>query len=287
VLLCISSPYARRGALWQAYQKFYGKDSPILVWQAPSLTMNPTLPQSIVDDALEADPSSARAEYLAEFRSDLATFVNPEALAACVSTGCFERAPVEGVHYFGFVDPSGGSHDSMTMAIAHREGERALLDVVREVRPPFSPDSVTAEFAAALKAYRIAEACGDRYAAEWVKEAFSKHGIQLRASEQNKSELYLTVLPAINSGRVELLDHPRLLRQFEILERRTGRGTGRDAVDHPPGMHDDLANAAAGAVALALKRGAAVLVVPTLLPGKAYWHLEDDSEYFIGGARPG
>jgi hypothetical protein len=34
------------------------------------------------------------------------------------------------------------------------------------------------------------------------------------------------------------------------LERRTARG-GRDSVDHPVHMHDDLANAAAGALTLA------------------------------------
>jgi hypothetical protein len=34
------------------------------------------------------------------------------------------------------------------------------------------------------------------------------------------------------------------------LERRTSRG-GKDSVDHPPGSHDDVANAAAGALVLA------------------------------------
>jgi hypothetical protein len=35
LLLCISSPYARRGALWDAYKRHYGKDDDsVLVWQA-------------------------------------------------------------------------------------------------------------------------------------------------------------------------------------------------------------------------------------------------------------
>ena len=35
MLLCASSPYARRGALFDAYRKHFGKDNdPILVWQA-------------------------------------------------------------------------------------------------------------------------------------------------------------------------------------------------------------------------------------------------------------
>ncbi len=75
VLLCASSPYARRGALYRAWRDHYGKDSGVLVWKAPSRVMNPTLPQKLIDDALEADRPAASAEYLAEFRSDVETFV--------------------------------------------------------------------------------------------------------------------------------------------------------------------------------------------------------------------
>jgi hypothetical protein len=57
-------------------------------------------------------------------------------------------------------------------------------------------------------------------------------------------------LPLINSGRVELLDHPRLVNQLCSLERRTAR-SGRDSIDHAPGADDDIVNAAAGAVSLA------------------------------------
>lgn len=51
-----------------------------------------------------------------------------------------ERAPVSGVVYFGFVDPSGGSGDSMTLAIGLRQGDVVIIDAVRERRPPFSAE---------------------------------------------------------------------------------------------------------------------------------------------------
>ena len=35
--------------------------------------------------------------------------------------------------------------------------------------------------------------------------------------------------------------------QLSSLERRTARG-GKDSIDHSPGMHDDIANAVAGAL---------------------------------------
>jgi hypothetical protein len=56
------------------------------------------------------------------------------------------------------------------------------------------------------------------------------------------------------AGRVELPDHPRLLNQFSSLERRVRAG-GRDLITHPPGGHDDLANACAGAVYYANRTG--------------------------------
>ena len=59
----------------------------------------------------------------------------------------------------------------------------------------------------------------------------------------------LELLPLLNSRRLELPDDARLLGQLQALERRAG-STGRDVVDHPPGAHDDVANAAAGALVL-------------------------------------
>jgi hypothetical protein len=77
---------------------------------------------------------------------------------------------------------------------------------------------------------------------------------EVRTCRKPKSDLYRDLLPLLNSGRVELLDHPRLVTQLCGLERRTARG-GRDSVDHRPGGHDDVANAVAGAVAQALGHG--------------------------------
>ena len=54
----------------------------------------------------------------------------------------------------------------------------------------------------------------------------------------------------MNSGRVTLLDNTRLIAQLVGLERHVAR-SGKDAVDHPPGSHDDLINAAAGALVTA------------------------------------
>ena len=53
----------------------------------------------------------------------------------------------------------------------------------------------------------------------------------------------------MKSGRVNLQPDEKMVRQMIGLERRTGR-SGRDTIDHSPGAYDDLADAAAGVVAV-------------------------------------
>jgi hypothetical protein len=266
-LVAISTGYSKRGEVYETHKRHYGPqgDPRILVAQGASRDLNPTLPQSVVDRAIERDAAAASAEWLGLFRNDLEAFVAREAVEACVSVGVLERAPAKGVAYVAFADPSGGSADSMTLAIAHRDGDgRAVVDAVRERRPPFSPDAVVAEFAELLKSYRIHKVTGDRYAGEWPRERFRVHGVKYECAEKPKSDLYRDVLALLNSGRVELLDHPRLIAQLCGLERRTAR-SGRDSIDHAPGARDDVANAVCGAAQLAVGGPPPLIITPEIL----------------------
>jgi hypothetical protein len=258
MLIGLSTPYRRSGPLWEAYRRFYGKeDSRVQVFQADTRTMNPCVPQDFIDQAFEDDPTNASAEYLAQFRSDVGTFLDPDSVERAITeVGRVERAPqytVKGeyVRYAAFCDPSGGRADSMTLAIGHREGERVVLDVCRGVVPPFDPSAVVQDFAQTLKAYRCHEIFGDRYSGEWVVEAYRKVGIFYRSSDFSKSELYLEALPLFAQGAVDLLDNKKLIVELLGLERRTSR-SGKDSIDHGPGSgaHDDLANSCCGCLAL-------------------------------------
>ena len=250
LLVGISSPYRRAGLLLRMHERFYGRESDdVLCWRADTASMNPMIDQAVIARAFELDAVAAAAEYGAEFRSDLESYVDRAVVESAIVPGRFELPPVGGCRYGAFTDPSGGSRDSFTLAIGHRENEVSILDCIRERKPPFSPEQVVAEYAETLKAYRIRSVSGDRYAGEWPREQFRKHGIEYRTADKAKSDLYLALLPALNSGRVGLLGPRGLVAQLCGLERRTSRG-GKDSVDHPPNSHDDLANAAAGALVL-------------------------------------
>ena len=259
-LFVLSSPYAKKGELWTNYRKDFGPagDPRILVVQAPTLKMHrsPAL-QREVTRAYERDAESAKAEYGAEFRDGISDFVTAEVVESCTDHGITVREPQPRTAYSAFIDPAGGSgQDSMTLAIVHpdvvpglgRGVERtAILDLVAAIKPPFSPEAACIEFAAILKRYGIRTVTGDNYAAEWPKEMMQKQGISYRRAEKTKGAIYADFLPLLNSRRVRLLDHEPMRRELLNLERRTAWG-GRDSIDHPQGGHDDLINAAAGAI---------------------------------------
>ena len=133
LLLGISSPYSRRGMLWEMYRSHFGvEDSEVLVVQADTRSMNPLVPEDVIARAYQDDDAVASAEYGDEFRRDLEAFISREAVEAAIVPGRRELPPIPGVNYKSFCDPSGGSGgDSFTVAVAHREGDRRVLDAVR------------------------------------------------------------------------------------------------------------------------------------------------------------
>ena len=252
MIVGISSPHRKGGLLYRKHVEAYGKaDDDVLVVRGPSTTFNPSLPRRIIDAALERDPEAAAAEWLAEWRSDLVDYIDRAVVDSCVARGVHEIPPAAGVSYVGFVDPAGGSGgDSMTLGVAHAEDAGPLvLDALRERRPPFSPDDVVGEFAELLRAYGISRIHGDRWAGAWPVEAFGRVGITYEQSAAPKSDLYHELLPILNGRKAQLLDNPRLISQLCALERRVTR-SGKDSIAEPSGGHDDVANAAAGALTM-------------------------------------
>ena len=55
---------------------------------------------------------------------------------------------------------------------------------------------------APLRAASIA-ILANRYAGEWPREAFRRHGVAYEPAEKVKSDIYLAFLPLLNSGRVD------------------------------------------------------------------------------------
>ncbi|QOF71427.1 hypothetical protein IG197_27395 [Aminobacter sp. SR38] len=257
LLWVISSPWAKRGELYETFKASYGAegDPAILVAKGASREFNETLPQKVVARAFARDSVRAASEYAGEFADGVTNLLDRVVVEAATDRGVIERPPELGIRYVAFADPAGGSgQDSFTLAIAHVEHDRAIIDVVAERRPKFSPDAVIADdFAPLLGRYGITSITTDRYAAEFNRDAWRRAGIDPKPSSLTASELFASLVPTINSGQVRLTENARLTQQLCGLERYASGG-GREKIGHPRGKHDDIANSVAGAVYLALRK---------------------------------
>jgi hypothetical protein len=246
LLIGISSPYARKGLLYNKHKRHFGQDSDVLVIQGGTQQFNPTIDARVIEEALEDDPAGAKSEWLGHFRDDVSDFLTRDVVDAAARPSPLELPPVNRCRYFGFVDPAGGGKDEFTVGIGHVEDGCTVVDVVRGRRG--TPANIVEEYAALLKEYRISRATSDRYAGQWPVDEFKKHGITVEQSAKPKSQMYMDALSAFNSGQVQIPPCDKLLTQLAALERRTSRG-GQDSIDHPPGGHDDRANVVAGLLA--------------------------------------
>jgi hypothetical protein len=108
----------------------------------------------------------------------------------------------------------------------------------------------------------VYEVVGDRFGGEFVREPFRLHGVTYELADRPKSDFYRDLLPLVNSGKIELLDHPRLVAQLCGLERWR---SGKNSIDHAPGGHDDVANAVAGSLVLAAGGLAPIVYTPEMV----------------------
>lgn len=250
LMILFTSAYRKRGLVYDTWKRAWGRDdADEIVWVAPSRVMNPALPKAVIERAMARDPSRARAEYLSLWREDIDDLIPADVIDGATDRGVIERAPEPGIRYTAFTDAAGGTgQDSFTLGIAHRNRDgSAILDVLRERRPRFVPAAVVSEFADVCRAYRCASVTGDRYAAAWCSDEWSRNGIKYVPSERTASEIHVAGLPLLLAGRARLLDSDRLRTQLGALERRVHAG-GRESVDHPPSGHDDLAVSAFGSL---------------------------------------
>jgi hypothetical protein len=263
-LVVTTSPFTKRGVVWETFNRFFGRDDAgrILVWRAPSLLMNPSLDPRVVEAALEHDEAAARAEWLAEWRDDVGSLLASDRLARVIVAGRTEPLPrLPDTDYLGVVDVATGSGaDEFAWAVVHGEQEPDgpvifVVDLVESVRPPFDPVDVARQCVASLRPYGVESVHGDRFAQGWVASSFERLGVAYTPSPLTRSDAYVEFLALVNSGRVELPDDARLVRQLLALQRRP-TATGRERVDHPVHQHDDRANVTALACALAAREAA-------------------------------
>jgi hypothetical protein len=242
----LGSPGGAAGYTYELFRDNFGKNSKqVLVFQAGTREMNPTIEQSYLDSERERDPESYKSEFEAQFRSGRSTAFEQSWIDNCLVNP--DRPIPRSEHlnwrYFAAFDASGGMSDAASLAISHivPGTDIVIVDFIRTWPAPHSPEDVVAEACQYLREYGCSTVTGDAYAASWVSDAFSRHSIHYRRSELNRSQAYLELIPLMVTGKIEAPDRTRLRQQLGSLIRKPRSGS-RDVIDHPVGQHDDEAN---------------------------------------------
>ena len=92
LMLIGSSPWACRGAVYDRYDRWFGvPNEHVLIWQAPTLEMNPSIDPAEIQLEYNLDPINAAAEYGAQFRTDVEVFFQGFCGANCHNNMCCTR----------------------------------------------------------------------------------------------------------------------------------------------------------------------------------------------------
>jgi hypothetical protein len=261
----ISTGYRKAGLMYEKWRQHYAQSSDdVLVVQGSTLDFNPSIPSSVVEQAKESDPEGSEAEWQGGFRNDISSFLDDATIERAIAHGRpLELPPLPQHRYSAFLDPSGGRHDAMTLCIGHKDKQNWIADVIRGKQPPFNPEAVVEEFVELLHDYGIKQVISDGYSGAWAETAFTKRGIKFVRSELNKSQIYLESLPLFMRDVVRLPNHPKMMRELRLLERRVSR-SGQDVCDHGHSGSDDYINSVCGALVNAVSRKGPIVITESM-----------------------
>ena len=259
MLIGISSSYRRVGLLHQKYRDYFGVDVPdILVVKGTTAQFNLAVDEAAIAVMRAADPTAHRSEWDSEFRDDLSGAFDEAAIDRAINRNRpLELPPLPGVTYYAYTDPSGGaeSGDGYALCIAHKDGERCIIDLVKVRYGPFDPYKITRGYAALCQQYGITRIVGDNYAKEWVQSAWRDAGLVFVLSYLTASEQNGEAEPIFARGLIELPLLEAMIQEFRLLERDLGSSNVKEKIGHPRGVKDDMANAICGCLRLLTKPG--------------------------------
>ena len=249
--MTISSPWVEQGLVYDRFRRRAELEG-VVVFQAASWELNPHIPQKFLDRERERDPEYFRREYCGEFVGSITSYLPSEAVEACTVSGRTMLPPQKGVDYRASLDQA-YKMDTFVLAIAHREGECIVVDLLKGWSPgrgkPVRLDTLLPELQAELEPYRIKRVQGDQFAAVPFRELIRKHGIYYEEktfTNESKKDMYASLKDALISQRMELLDHSPSLRELRTLEARAlPSGAMRIEAPRGAGFSDDYADALA------------------------------------------
>jgi hypothetical protein len=271
LLVAISTPYGQSGALFEHYERSFGRDDPrTLVAGGSTLQFNATASSEKIEAAIKRDPERYLSEYAGlHFRQVSGAFIERAVIEQCTRHEPIELPQVASLSngsrpaYVGAVDLSAEGDDPPAAAVVHTEGDKVVVDAVRAWPSRTPADAVAVQVKALLAAYGISSAVRDQYGGGIAQRFYEQNGVVLQLAANNTSDTLLDFGTLLRTGMVELPPCPVLKAELLGLQRSVG-ARGKDYVSHQRYGHDDRAVACARAC-VAAAGADRTLEVPTLI----------------------
>ncbi len=260
----ISSPFGPVGLLYELYKKHFGKPGRTLVVHAPTRALNPSFPQSQIDEIAAEDPDTAAREYGAEWVDADSAYLGAALVDPAVRTSPLYRP---GRAFAAGMDPATrGNHWTLAVAWSEPLQKSPALDDGEQQRKrvivggvwswagskskPLSPRDTLAEVAATLKPYGVQRIHVDGWSFDAMADHARAVGLSLvEHPAVDRDVPYQRLKALLGNGDLELPPDPVLRNDLLALRQRATSSGVKIHLPHTSnGRHCDFAPSVALAV---------------------------------------
>jgi len=260
ILVKLSSPGIKQGVLYNEHQRWLINDLPsnYQIFKAPSWVWNTILSPEEYIIEWQYDADNFDAELRANFVDAISDFFNVEMLELCVAKNITFLTPEveEGEVIYKAAIDAAFKNDTFTFSIVGHTEAQIRQYVIKGWEGEKGPDGKkisvkVADIAEYCKnicqQYGIEEISADQFAFQPLKELFEQQGLTLVErpfSQTYKKKIYFNLKRLVNSGQIQLLDHPKMLKELkQLIVEQTSNGNIK--IGHPNGGSDDYADSLA------------------------------------------
>jgi hypothetical protein len=268
----ITSPFGPMGLVYELYKRHFGKnDTATLVVHAPTRALNPTFPQSRIDEIRKEDPDTAAREYDAAWVDADSAFLESALVDAAIRPS---PLMLRGAAKFAAMDPATRGNawtiavsdyqllEESTDANAPRPKKVTIAAVQQWVgskQKPLSPRAVFGEIANFLHPYGVKRICSDGWSIDALTDHAKVHGLILEQFGEGSTEdlkgtdKYASLKTLVMSRLIEL--PPDQVMRHDLLSIRKKVTANSVTISLPltaDGRHCDYAPSVALAAHLAV-----------------------------------
>jgi hypothetical protein len=249
----ISTAGARQGLFFKEFDRgFRVKDR--LTIQANTRFINPEIPQKFLNKEKARNINNWKREFQAEFSEKLEAFFSFELIQKPFILGG-DLPYKSGYNYSLGLDQSGLSgRDRFALAISHKEGDIAIVDVVRSWETK-DLDIILNDIEILAKTYYLNKASIDKYSKGYVENSFKKIGLEILI-RPSLSVVFVNLKSKMIQDKLQLPDRPDLKDGLKNTIAVYGRSNQLTIYhERGPEGHADELDSVAGSIYEATREG--------------------------------